>query len=199
MSDLYLPGLPGFDWEHELGEATIQDGVLRMTASARTDWVSDQANGDLQLSAPALGFTAPVLYTLAARVRPTFAGTFDAGVLIVYQDERTWAKLCFEYSPQRQPMVVSVVTRGVSDDCNSVAVDQDWVDLRISRNGQVFAFHYSLGGQRWHFVRLFALGEASQVMRTGFLTQSPMGEGAQTEFSRIAFSEQPLTDYRSGV
>ena len=41
-------------------------------------------------------------------------------------------KLCFEHSPDRQPMIVSVVTRGVSDDANAFAVDGQTAWLRVS-------------------------------------------------------------------
>ncbi len=198
MADLRLPGVPPLNWEHRVSDATVSDSVLRLAAPARTDWVCDAATGDRFLSAPAIGFTAPEVYTLSARVRPEFAGTFDAGVLMVYQDESTWAKLCFEFSPQRQPMVVSVVTREVSDDCNSVPVSQDWVELRIARNGRTFAFHYSVDGHYWHFVRLFALGQAGATLHTGFLAQSPMGEGSHSLFSHVRYGERPLTEYRDG-
>lgn len=198
MATLVLPDVPPLGWEHRVSDASVSDGALRLAAPARTDWVSDASTGDRFLSAPAIGFTAPEVYTLSARVRPEFAGTFDAGVLMIYQDENTWAKLCFEFSPQSQPMVVSVVTRDLSDDCNSVPVSQDSVDLRIARTGQTFAFHYSLDGRYWHFVRLFSLGRADAILHTGFLAQSPMGEGSHTVFSDVRYAERPLTDYRDG-
>ena len=198
MTTLELPGVPRLDWAHRVSDARVSDGTLLLTAPPHTDWVADAATGERYRSAPAVGFTAPGKYTLAARVRPAFADTFDAGVLLVYLDESMWAKLCFEFSPQRQPMVVSVVTRGLSDDCNSVPISGDWVDLRIARAGQTFAFHYSLDGQYWHFVRLFALGQPGAVVRTGFLAQSPMGEGSHTVFSHIRYAERPLASYRDG-
>jgi uncharacterized protein len=198
MTDILLPGVPPIGWMHQVTDVSVSDGALRLAAPPRTDWVADAATGDLVLSAPAVGFTAPAVYTLAARVRPAFADTFDAGVLMIYHNERTWAKLCFEFSPQRQPMVVSVVTRELSDDCNSVPLDQDWVELRVARTGRTFAFHYSLDGHYWHFVRLFALGEVDAVLQTGFLVQSPMGDGSEAVFSHIRYEERPLTNYRDG-
>jgi uncharacterized protein len=198
VRNIILPGVPPLTWDHQTTDVGVSDGALRLAAPARTDWIADAATGERFLSAPAVGFTAPREYILSAQVRPAFADTFDAGVLVIYQDERTWAKLCFEFSPQRQPMVVSVVTRGLSDDCNSVPLDQDWVELRIARTGHTFAFHYSVDGNHWHFVRLFALGEADTVLRTGFLAQSPMGHGSQAVFSRVRYEERPLTDYRDG-
>jgi uncharacterized protein len=198
MADILLPGVPPLSWEHRVTDVSMNGGELRLAAAPRTDWVADAATGELVLSAPAVGFAAPKVYTLSARVRPAFAGTFDAGVLMIYQDERMWAKLCFEFSPQRQPMVVSVVTRALSDDCNSVPIDQDWVELRIARTGPTFAFHYSLDGHYWNFVRLFALGDTDAVLRTGFLAQSPMGDGSRAVFSHVRYEERALADYRDG-
>jgi uncharacterized protein len=193
-----VAGLPSLDWVNDPGEAEVHDGVLRITAGARTDWVADPTSGDRFMSAPALAFPAPEICTLSARVQPTFSGTFDAGVLMIYQDERTWGKLCFEFSPQREPMVVSVITRDLSDDCNSVVVQQNWVYVRIARLGGAFAYHYSLDGAYWHFVRLFALGDPGAHIRIGFLAQSPMGSGASASFSEIQYGLTPLKELRDG-
>lgn len=193
-----LAGLPSLAWVHDAAEADVHDGVLRISAGPRTDWVADPTSGERFLSAPALAFIAPEVCTLSARVQPTFSGTFDAGVLMIYKDERTWGKLCFEFSPQGKPMVVSVITRDLSDDCNSVIVEQDWVYLRMARLGGAFAYHYSLDGTYWHFVRLFALGDPAAPMRAGFLAQSPMGDGASAAFSEIQYSLTPLQEFRDG-
>ena len=96
----------------------------------------DPASGDATLNAPALLGSLPGDFLLAARLKVSFASTFDAGALVLWQDERTFAKLAFEFSPQRQPLVVSVVTRGESDDCNSVAIDAGAVWLRVARLGR---------------------------------------------------------------
>nr|WP_241732488.1 DUF1349 domain-containing protein [Galbitalea soli] len=113
---------------------------------------------------------------LSARVTVDFAGTFDAGVLCLWESEECWAKLCFEYSPRGQPMVVSVVTRGHSDDANAIAIDSPRVWLRVARICVAYAFHYSTDGVYWHFVRLFRLGDDGRA-RLGMLAQAPVGEG----------------------
>ena len=59
-------------------------------------------------------------------------------------------------------MVVSVVTRGVSDDCNSFVVDGASVWLRVARVGSAFAFHASTDGSNWSFIRHFALETAAR-------------------------------------
>ncbi|MGH9247557.1 MAG: DUF1349 domain-containing protein [Acidimicrobiales bacterium] len=137
-------------------------------------------------------------FLFSARVTVDFQSTYDAGVLLAYTDERNRAKLCFKFSPPRQPMVVGVVTRGLSDDCNSFVVDGPRVWLRIARIGRAFAFHASTDGTLWQFVRLFALGSASPPL-VGFSAQAPTGEGCTTTFDEIAFTATTLEDLRNGA
>jgi len=54
-------------------------------------------------------------------------------------------------------MVVSVVTRGVSDDANAFVVDGRTVWLRVSRVSHAFAYHASLDGKAWRMVRFFSI------------------------------------------
>src|SRR5690349_6884617 len=108
---------------------------LSMTAGAGTDLFVDPQGGPPVLNAPCLLGRPAGDYQLSARVTVDFAATFDAGVLVLYAHDGAWAKLCFERSPQGAPMVVSVVTRGVSDDANAFPVDGPTVWLRVSRLG----------------------------------------------------------------
>lgn len=116
---------------------------------------------------------------------------------MIYAGESSWAKLCFELSPQGQPMVVTVVTNGASDDCNSTAILQPTVFLRISGLGTAFAFHYSLDGEQWHLVRYFALHKPEGT-RIGFSSQAPVGSGCTAQFQDIRYTASCITDIRSG-
>jgi regulation of enolase protein 1 (concanavalin A-like superfamily) len=126
-----------------------------------------------------------------------FGADFDAGVLRIHANDQLWAKLCFEFSPQRQPMVVSVVTRGLSDDCNSVDIHGNVVYLRMAVTPQTVAFHYSQDGTDWHFVRFFSLGKLS-APQVGFSSQSPTGPGCRVVFSQIHYRAGVLKNNRSG-
>ncbi len=97
-------------------------------------------------------------------------------MLLLYLSERRWAKLCYEFSPQRKPTAVTVVTHGTSDDSNSFETAGGPLWLRITRSGRVWAFHASVDGAYWQLLRYFTLGEASGA-RVGFLAQSPTGAG----------------------
>src|SRR5262245_60600575 len=100
------------------------EASLHVAAGPRTDWFVDpQRPTEATMNAPALVGPSSGDFLLSARVTVDFAATYDAGVLVLHERDDLWAKVCFEYSPDGEPMVVSVVTRGVSDDCNSFVVD----------------------------------------------------------------------------
>lgn len=191
--------LPEATWVNEPTDAAFDEerAELTITAPGHTDWFISPATGESIDSAPA--FIAPVDgdFTLSARVHVDFRATFDAGVLVIRHSPTQWAKLCFEYSPQGQPMVVSVVTNGDSDDANSTPIDGHDVYLRVSRTGHAWVFHYSEDGALWHFVRHFRLS-ADAPARVGFLAQSPTGEGSTSHFSEITRTSSPPVDIRNG-
>jgi regulation of enolase protein 1 (concanavalin A-like superfamily) len=201
MADVHLATIPTkLAWRHDPVDWTV-DAEERLTiqAGAATDWFSDPAGSPPKDDAPGALFTSTdQRFTLSAGVQVAFAATFDAGALLTRVSEDLWAKLCFEYSPQRQPMVVSVVTRGVSDDCNSTPLTGDSVFLRITRREAILAFHYSLEGIVWELVRYFTLGDAPQ-MELGFSAQSPTGSGCAAVFSEIRYRSSAVSDLRSGA
>jgi regulation of enolase protein 1 (concanavalin A-like superfamily) len=193
-----VAGLPELSWTGAPGDARYEGGVLTLTAAANTDWIVDSIDGSRQDSATGLVFDAPPEFALSARV--TVAPprtTYDAGVLCLWSSRDYWAKLAFEYSPQGQPGVVSVVTNGFSDDCNSVEIDADSVFLRITRSGAGWAFHASGDGDRWSFVRQFRLS-ANLPVQVGFLAQSPLGPGRVVQFDSIVLASTAPADLRDG-
>jgi uncharacterized protein len=172
--------------------------TLSLVAGARTDWFIDPASArEPVLNGPALVGRAAGDYLFSARVHIGFAATFDAGALMLHAGERTWAKLCFEYSPAREPMVVSVVTRGTSDDANGLVVEGGEVWLRIARMGAAFAFHASTDSREWKLIRHFTLGEDVEP-EVGLEAQSPTGDGCEVCFDEIRFEPRRLLDLRDG-
>lgn len=196
---IHLPPIPGpLAWHVPPVSWRLADAGLRAVAAPRSDlFVSPQGDpptlNAARLLAPLAGD-----FQLSARVTVGFAGTFDAGALLVWRDERTWAKLCFEYSPQRQPMVVSVVTRDRSDDANGFVVDGTSVWLRVARMGGALAFHASRDGAWWDLIRHFALA-AGDAPLVGFVAQAPTGDGCDVQFDDVRFSATRLSELRSGV
>lgn len=198
---LKLPGLPSLDWIGGAALATVDGDAITITAGPRTDWFNDPSGTSRVSSAPALVFPSDGDVQLSATVAVGFQATFDAGVLFVHQTDDDWAKLCFERAPSGDTMAVSVVTRGVSDDCNGPAIVGNTLRLRVSRIGRTFAFHHALVDdptETWHMTRLFALRDPDLPVRLGLLAQSPTGEGCSVTFSDARLVAESLLDPRDG-
>lgn len=200
MQLLNLKSLPAeLTWKNEpLFTEQITDDSFTITAGPETDWFIDPAGGYLKNNAPVGLFIPPDdNFLLSAKVTVDFGSIYDAGVLFLYAGEAHWAKLCFEYAPQKKPMVVSVVTRGTSDDSNSVPIDGDTLFLRVYKQTNAFAFHYSSDSHYWWLVRYFSLGSLNQL-QLGFSAQSPTGQSCQVQFSEIVYQPGVLSDIRNG-
>jgi uncharacterized protein len=200
VTTFHLTTVPAeLSWRHSPIMWSVEaEDQLTIQAGAATDWFSDPAGAERKDDAPSALFTSTDQeFTLSARVRVAFASTFDAGALVAHVRDDVWAKLCYEYSPQGQPMIVSVVTRDVSDDCNSSPLAEDSVFLRITRRKAILAFHYSLDSHVWQLVRYFTLGDAPR-MSLGFSAQSPTGSGCVAVFSQIHYRPTAVTDLRNG-
>ncbi|HET8872729.1 MAG TPA: DUF1349 domain-containing protein [Gaiellaceae bacterium] len=199
METVEIAGFPSpLAWEPDPVGWIATEDTLALEAGAETDVFIDPGDGTAILTAPRLLGDVEGDYSLSARVTVGFRSDYDAGVLLLWAHERLWAKLCFELSLQHEPMVVSVVTRGVSDDCNSFSVDEDAVRLRVARLGHAFVFHASTDAETWRLVRYFAL-EPGVDPRVGFLAQSPRGAGCSVRFEDISFLPGRLADIRSGA
>jgi uncharacterized protein len=196
------PALTGFAaaarWSGPAPTWQAEDAVtLTMTAPARTDRFHDPATTGRQADSPAWLTPVEAPATLVARVEVGFVDTFDAGVLMVYEGPDTWAKLCFERAPDGRRMVVSVVTRGRSDDANGFVVADASVWLRISALPRAYAFHASTDGRRWELVRYFVLGSRGR-RRLGLSVQAPVGPGCRATFRDLSLRPGVVDDIRSG-
>ena len=187
-----------FEWHVEPADWTVGlDGTLHIVAGPRTDLFVDPAGRPAQLGAPRLMAAVEGDFQLSAYVKADLEATFDAGALVLHAADHTWVKLALERSPNGEAIVVSVVTRGLSDDANGRGVRGNAVWLRISRIGATCALHASDDGVRWELVRHFAFA-AADGLYAGFLAQSPTGEGCAANFDGLDFVAEPLADLRDG-
>jgi uncharacterized protein len=190
-----IPGLPGtLHWENTPRASNIDaKNVLTISSDAKTDWFVDPFDGTVAKTAPILLFAPGADYVLSARVTVQFATKWDAGALMLWGDEHHWAKLSFEFSPDSKPTLVTVVTRGLSDDCNSMSIPGDSVYLRIAKSGNTYVFYYATDGQSWQILRTFSL-DTNLPVRAGFESQSPAGSGAVAKFSAITYDPHRISD-----
>ncbi|MDO7897529.1 DUF1349 domain-containing protein [Pseudomonas citrulli] len=175
------------------------DGVL-LRAGAQTDWFFHPAGSFRRDNVIAASMAIEdAVFTLSAKVSVRFSSAFDAGALFVQVDDDNWAKLAFELSGAGLPTVVSVITRGVSDDADGPSIEGESVWLRVHCDGQTLAFHFSVDGLYWRFLRWFTLpGIARRPLRIGFAAQAPTGEGCVARFTDMGWSLQQIVDLRDG-
>ena len=165
---MQLARLPmALEWQVAPPDWTVGlDGTLRIVAGPRTDLFVDPAGGAAAARrAAAHGRRRGRLPAQRLRDAPTCRRPSTPARSCSTPPITRWVKLALERSPQGEAMIVSVVTRGLSDDANGRVVTGDGVWLRVSRIGAACALHASDDGVRWELVRHFALRRARRPDR----------------------------------
>jgi len=168
---------------------TEPDGRLFIAAPGETNLFNHPNGKSAVQNAPMALFEPADDFVLKARVSGQLKNVYDVAALVIYQDGTTWAKLCYENSVAKEPTVVSVVTRDVSDDCNSQTIAADHAYLAIVRKGPVFTFHYSPDGKTWRMVRHFNLNTTGKL-KAGFAVHAWRAESFAATFSEITYTEK---------
>jgi regulation of enolase protein 1 (concanavalin A-like superfamily) len=196
---LSLKGLPGeLTWRNTPVASYIEDGdKLSISSGKKTDWFVDPFDGTVAKTAPILWFIPAGDYVLSTKAEVEFHTKWDAGALMLWGDDHHWAKLSFEMSPEGQPTMVTVVTRGVSDDCNSIPISGNAVYLQIAKSGIAYVFYASTNGRDWKILRTFSMDTRSPLS-VGFESQSPAGEGSKAVFSEINYAAKKIANVYSG-
>lgn len=177
----------------------MSDNHIRIVAPANTDLYISADGGYVKNLSPRLIFRPDSVFILTAKITPDFKSIWDAGDLLIFNDSKHFAKFCFERDFKGQARVVSVVCNDISDDCNSMVINTNWVYYRItgSTKSNVFALYYSEDGKSWFPVRSFILTKTDNL-QIGFSSQSPVGSGCSVDFSEISFLSSKPKDYWKG-
>lgn len=183
-----IEGLPGpLIWQHPPTSWKVEGGkTLSITGGKQTDWYDSAMNEAPRDNSTRLLFKPTDDFELSAKVNVDFHSQWDSGVLVLYVNDSLWAKLCFEMTLEKHPAIVSVVTRGLSDDNISIPIKGSSVYLKMTKSGHAIFFFASEDGQNWSIVRIFSLGDHLDL-RAGFSSQSPTGEGCTTTFTQIRY------------
>jgi Uncharacterized conserved protein len=172
----------------------INDSKIEITAAGKTN-LFNNPNGIYKVqNAPMVLFAPKGDFTLSAKVTGELKSIYDVAALVVYQDENTWAKFCYENSVDKQPTIVSVVTRTYSDDCNSVQADS-YAYLAVVRKGQEFSFLYSADKEDWKMIRHFRL-DITDMLKVGFAAHGSRGDGFTGTFTEVAYHDKALENMR---
>jgi hypothetical protein len=189
-----LPGIPyPLLWENTPLNSFVKGPVLTIEAGAKTDMFRDPNVTYNTDNAPKLLFTADNDFVLTARIEHAFTFKWDGGAIVLKTDPLHWIKFCFEKDYTGIHRVVSVVTNDISDDCNSVALTQNYVYYKIAKAANVITLYFSSDGKKWFLVRHLQFN-AKGPLKLGFLAQSPTGTHNKVTFSNITYQHKKIKD-----
>jgi len=184
-------------WENSPLRYDTRGGRLLIVAGGKTDMFRDPNVTYNTDNAPKLLFVADSNFVLTAAIHHDFVSKWDGGAIVLKADSLNWIKFCFEKDYTGQKRVVSVVTRGISDDCNSAAVAGNTIHYKIAKAGNVITLYFSQDGHSWYLIRHLTF-DSNQPLRLGFLAQSPTGQQCTVTFSDIYYSTKKISDPYTG-
>jgi len=184
-------------WDNHPKSFRIEKSGIVIIAGEKTDMFRDPNVTYNTDNAPKLMFDADSNFVFTASIEHGFTNKWDGGAIILKQDSLNWVKFCFEKDYTGARRVVSVVTKGISDDCNSVEISSDKVFYKIAKAGNVITLYYSLTGVTWFLVRHFTF-DFNKGVQLGFLAQSPLGKECKVQFRNVHYSTKKINNPYSG-
>ena len=184
-------------WHNVPLKFSVQKEGLTILAGAKTDMFRDPNVTYNTDNAPKLLFTPDDNFVLSAGIQHSFANKWDGGAIVLMQDSLNWIKFCFEKDYTGAKRVVSVVTKDISDDCNSVEIPGNKVFYKIAKADNVITLYYSTDNKKWFLVRHLQFNNTNKI-RIGFLAQSPTGSQCEVKFSNIQYAKKRISDPYKG-
>lgn len=130
-------------WENTPVKFSVKNNELMIIAGPKTDMFRDPNATYNMDNTPKLLFKADNNFVLTASIEHAFDNKWDAGAIVIKQDSLNWIKFCFEKDYTGAKRVVTVVTKKISDDCNSVEIGANKVFYKVAKAGNVFTLYYS--------------------------------------------------------
>lgn len=181
------------NWEIRPLKYSVNGNQLFVSAGEKTDMFRDPNVTYNTDNAPKLMFRPDDDFVLTASIEHSFANKWDGGAIVLKSDSLNWVKFCFEKDYTGARRIVSVVTKNISDDCNSVEIKSNKVYYKIAKAGNVVTLYYSETGANWFLVRHLQF-DTKPGFTVGFLAQSPTGKKCDVTFSNIKYEAKKIKD-----
>jgi len=185
-------------WLNMPHQATVTDKKVVMHAEPGTDFWQNTYYNFMRNRGHALLIDADEEFSFSVKAFRDGTSLYDQCGIIVYLDEKNWAKACMEYEDDEGQKLGSVVTRRGFSDWASVDIpgDIDTMYYRVSRLGESFLFEFSHDGKEYKQMRIFHLRCKNAVPRVGVFACSPTGDGFKAVFEDIALTDSVWKPYR---
>ena len=183
----------GMFWENKAEKFSAKGNSLIIVAGEKTDMFRDPNVTYNTDNAPKLLFRPDNDFVLITSIEHSFSSKWDGGAIVLKQDSLNWIKFCFEKDYTGARRVVSVVTKNISDDCNSVEIKTNKVYYKMAKADNVITLYYSLDRKKWFLVRHLQF-DSDKNVTLGFLAQSPTGKKCEVKFSDISYNAKKIKD-----
>jgi regulation of enolase protein 1 (concanavalin A-like superfamily) len=184
-------------WTNKPISFKLNPESIFIEAGEKTDMFRDPNVTYNTDNAPRLSFTADPNFVLTTEIHHDFMSKWDGGAIVLEADKLNWIKFCFEKDYTGVHRVVSVVTKDISDDCNSVAIPVNRVFYKIAKADNVITLYYSADGKKWFLIRHLQFNTTKPI-KLGFMAQSPTGKNCKVTFSNINYSTKKIKDPYTG-
>lgn len=181
------------EWDNQPLSYKIHNDILTVVAGPNTDMFRDPNVTYNTDNAPKLLFTADSNFVFSTSIEHSFSNKWDGGAIVLIQDSLNWVKFCFEKDYTGARRVVSVVTKDISDDCNSVEIKSNKVFYKVAKADNVITLYYSEDNRKWFLVRHLQFNSFKNF-KVGFLAQSPTGTSCGVKFSEIKYQIKKIKD-----
>ena len=175
----------------------VENNSLILVAGEKTDMFRDPNVTYNTDNAPKLLFQPDNDFVLSASIQHTFTSKWDGGAIVLIEDSLNWIKFCFEKDYTGAKRVVSVVTKDISDDCNSIETKSNKVFYKLAKADNVITLYASIDGKKWLLIRHLQFNN-TKPLKVGFLAQSPTGKECRVKFSDISYQSKKISDPYTG-
>jgi uncharacterized protein len=195
---VFIPSIPGkLYWSIKPEKSMVKGNSIIIVAGEKTDMFRDPNVTYNTDNAPKLMFRPGENFVLTASIEHDFSSKWDGGAIVIKSDSLNWIKFCFEKDYTGARRVVSVVTKNISDDCNSVSINTNKVYYKVAKADNVITLYYGTDGKNWFLVRHLQF-DLKPGFEVGFLSQSPTGKTCSAKFSNISYSTRKIKDPYTG-
>jgi len=184
-------------WHNTPSSYSAKSDTLTIVAGEKTDMFRDPNVTYNTDNAPKLLFQPEKDFVLTTSIQHSFSSKWDGGAIVLIEDSLNWIKFCFEKDYTGAKRVVSVVTKDISDDCNSIEIASNKVFYKLAKADNVITLYASVDGKKWLLIRHLQFNNTRPV-KVGFLAQSPTGKKCRVQFSGIKYQVKKISDPYTG-
>lgn len=195
---LKIPGIEkNISWVNKPKEFNTKDTGIQIIAGEKTDkYIAPDYSYTFD-SAPRALFDSDRNFIFSTAIQHSFENKWDGGAIILEADKDNWIKFCFEKDYTGAKRVVSVVTKGISDDANSIEFSQNIAYYKMAKKEDTVYLYVSSTGKDWYLVRAINF-KFDKVLKLGLLAQSPEGKANSVSFTNVKYSASTIKDFWVG-